>query len=307
MHIPWMSDSARRANAAQLAKRRRRMVAVGGVLLSLCSLALWGNSEQPGPVTQLLAYALRPMVRFEDLTVRTLTGGSGRFQDLWRTASRLAEARERNLVLEAAIAERELIHAENRFLRESLEMINSLDLRALPARVIGRNEMGTQSVVIDLGEKDGVRPFDPVLQPEGAVGYVARTLDHASLVLLVTDRNARLGVSVIVDASKETVEGRTRGLPDGAHLLLQTKTPQPISADSQVVTSSVSTIFPAGVPVGRVETGIQSPGGLLDEYVVEPAVNLREADWGLVLTGTRRGEALELFDATPSAREDAFR
>jgi rod shape-determining protein MreC len=299
MRIPLTSDTAQRIKTARLARRRRRAFLVAGVLVCLLFLALWGSSTEAGPVERTLARALTPVMRIEAITAQALTGGTGRFRDLWEAASRLAEVRERNLVLEALLAEKQLVERENRFLRESLGMLASLGVRATPARVIGRNELGTQSLVVDLGENEGIRPFDAVFRPEGAVGYVARTLEHASLILLLTDRNARLGVSIVANASGEMIEGRTHGLPDGNHLLLQTKSPEPIPPQSTVVTSALGTIFFPGLTVGVIEARIPSSSGLFDEYVVSPAVDLHRIAWVLILTQRHRDEAVRLLEVVP--------
>jgi rod shape-determining protein MreC len=301
MHVQWTTHTDSRAAAARMS-RQRRFTLAAGVLLSLVSLALWGNSSGGGPVAQTLARGLHPLRLFEQSLTRSLTGGGERLQDLRRTASRLAEVRQRNLELEALLAEKELVSTQNRFLRESLGLTGSITLQVLPARVIGRNQTGVQSLVVDLGSNEGIKPFDPVFRPEGAVGYVVQTLGHSSLVLLLTDRNARLGVSIVADASGESIEGRTRGLPDGTHLLLQTKSPEPITAGCRVVTSGLSTIFFPGVLVGSVKTRIPLSGGLFDEYVVVPAVDLHRLDWVLVLKGTYAEESMRLLDP-PRGRE----
>jgi len=299
MRIPWMSDSAKRADAARRARARRRSFLAVAVLLSLTSLALWGNSTAAAPPAALIARLLAPIARLEDETARALTAGTGRFADLWNASSRLAGLRERSLALEASLLEQDLLARENEFLRRAAGLSEPSRARALPARVIGRNELGTQSLVVDRGRLHGVEPFDPVFRAEGAVGYVTRVLDHSGLVLLLTDRNARLGVSVLVDASAEAVQARTQGLPDGSHLLLQAKTAAPLPPGSTVVTSHLSTIFLPGVAVGRVETAIPSSSGLFDEYVVVPSADLQRLDWVLILTGTHRGEAVRLLESPP--------
>lgn len=304
MQLPWKSETARRADAARKARKRRRGVVAGGLLVSLWFLAMWGNARDAGPAARLIVRVLSPLLRVERATAQLLTAGSGRFSDLWRASGDLARLRERNQALEANRLEENLLIEENRFLRRSLGLLAAFETRALPARVIGGNELGSQSLVVDLGTEDGVRPYDPVFRPEGAVGYIGRVLEHTSLVLLLTDRNVRLGVSVITDASAAPVEGRIRGLPDGTHLLLQTKTAEPIPPGSQVVTSSLSTIFLPGVAVGRVEASMSPSGGLFDEYVVVPAAELERPEWVLVLTGTHREEAARLVEGRPE-REGA--
>jgi rod shape-determining protein MreC len=234
------------------------------------------------------------VIKAERAMMDSLTGGTGRVRDLWRASSELAVVRERNLDLEARLAEMDAIRRENKFLREALSLGGSGDFDAVPARVIGRTGIGSQSLVIERGEGDGVSPFDAVVAPEGAVGYVYRALEHASSVLLLTDRSASVGIAILPDGTGPAVEGRVRGLPDGTHLLLQTKTARPLPLGSRVVTSRLSTVFPPGLAVGKILAMTSGPGSLHDEYVVEPVVDLHELDSVLVLTGLHRNEAMEL-------------
>jgi len=270
-------------------------------------LGLWGNSPTGGPVARAFATILAPLESGQRSVVASLTGGTGRIGDLWRASSRLAALRERNRELEAQLVEREELERENRFLRESLGIRGQYEARALPARVLGRTGVGSQSLVVERGSRDGVRPFDAVVAPDGVLGYVTRVLENASSVLLLTDRSASVGVAVIPGASAPPgegpppVEGRIQGLPDGTHLLLQTKTARPLPLGSRVVTSRLSTIFPAGLPVGVIRAMTASPGSLSDEYVVEPAVEAEGVESVTVLTGLHRDEAMGLLGEGPGA------
>jgi rod shape-determining protein MreC len=173
--------------------------------------------------------------------------------------------------------------------------------------VIGRTDIGTQSVVVERGERHGVAPYDPVLAAQGVVGYVSQVLEHASSVLLLTDRTASVGVAILPDGTGPAVEGRIRGLPDGIHLLLQTKTARPLPKGSRVVTSQLSTIFPAGLAVGEIREMTSRRGSLQDEYVVEPVVDPQELDSVLILTGLARDEAMELQKTQPLPRSRSAR
>jgi rod shape-determining protein MreC len=294
MHVPWSSETVRRAGALERARRRRKGVFLAEAALALIFLGLWGNSPTGGPLSRAIAGSFTPIVEAEQAVMDSLTGGTGRVQDLWRASSELARVRERNRELEARLAELEEIRRENEFLRSSVGAGVPLDLAVLPARVIGRAGMGTQSVVVERGERHGVAPYDAVLSPRGAVGYVSRVLEHTSSVLLLTDRSASVGVAILPDGTGPAVEGRIRGLPDGIHLLLQTKTARPLPTGSRVVTSRLSTIFPAGLVVGEIREMTSRRGSLQDEYVVEPVVDGRDLDSVLILTGRARDEAMEL-------------
>ena len=94
----------------------------------------------------------------------------------------------------------------------------------------------------------------PVLTEEGLVGKTTNVADHASTVILISDENC--GVSVTIEGSREQgiVRGErmsNRGLPAiGLGLLSKEAN---LKSGQKVFSSGVGGVFPSGVPIGAVK------------------------------------------------------
>jgi rod shape-determining protein MreC len=119
----------------------------------------------------------------------------------------------------------------------------------LTARIIGDSggPFG-RSVIINAGEKDGVRVGQGTVDAKGLLGHVVSTGPHAARVLLLTDVESH--IPVLVEA------GNLRGLltGDGKDQTVLEHLPPGTAprAGSRVVTSGVAGILPPGILVGVV-------------------------------------------------------
>lgn len=133
--------------------------------------------------------------------------------------------------------------------------------RLIPALVVNAN-IGQRDnfIVIDRGERDGVRTEMGVVSGTGVVGIVYRTSPHFSVVMPVLH-------------SKSSVSCRLRGADYFGYLQwgggdLQTAVVNDIPRHAQVSpgdiveTSGFSAVFPAGLFVGRVAEVANSDDGL---------------------------------------------
>ncbi len=171
--------------------------------------------------------------------------------------SNVASLREQNAALSAELAEAQasLVAVQDQLARlELLEQIYDLDvdddeLGRTIANVIGAVDA---ALIIDKGTRDGVLRGQPVIDTNG---YVVGTVKSVSLgsatVLPITA--ARSGVTVLVGNQAGTLVSR----PFTSDLALEMDLDlfdarEPVLAGDRVLTSSGSTDYPAGLPVGEV-------------------------------------------------------
>ncbi len=81
------------------------------------------------------------------------------------------------------------------------------------------------------------------------VGRITSVAPNASRVLLISDRTSSVGVTI----SRSRYMGFLRGSADHAVMQFFDKVPD-VRRGDVVATSPYSQIFPAGLPVGRVES-----------------------------------------------------
>ena len=148
----------------------------------------------------------------------------------------------------------------------------------IPARVIGTSaEASSQTIYINRGEHDGIRPNMGVLTPDGVVGKVLEVYRNTAQVLLLTDKDSGVGAMLADSRLQSPVVGM--GEP-----LLQMKyvsEDDSVNPGERVVTSGMDRIFPKDLPVGTV---VDVKAGMPFKVVrVRPAAGLQRLEEVLVL------------------------
>lgn len=139
---------------------------------------------------------------------------------------------------------------QNQTLRENVGYAESQG-KVTMAAVIGRSaDNWWQQITVNRGRVDGVTVGDIATGPGGLVGRVVSASDHVSRILLVTDSTSQMGVKV----SRSRSLGLVRGKAGGRAEMEFFDTLPDVKPGDVIVTSSYSRLFPAGVPVGRIES-----------------------------------------------------
>jgi rod shape-determining protein MreC len=151
----------------------------------------------------------------------------------------------------------------------------------IAARVIGLNPSPQfQSIRIDRGEDDGVRPGMPVVTPDGVVGQVVRSVGGSSDVMLLTDPTSHIGALV----QRSRVRASVSGTGDGRRLSVGLVRREDDAQDGDVVvTAGADGVFPRGLLVGKLREVARPPAGMFLSARVEPAVELGKLEEVLII------------------------
>jgi rod shape-determining protein MreC len=113
-----------------------------------------------------------------------------------------------------------------------------------------------QSVLINVGQRDGIRDGWATMDGLGLVGRVAGLGERTARVLLLTDAASRVPVTVLPSGQRAMLAGDNSTLPP----LDFVETPDLVRPGDRVVSSGEGGVFPAGLPVGEV---VEGPDGRL--------------------------------------------
>lgn len=105
-----------------------------------------------------------------------------------------------------------------------------------------------QSVLINAGARDGIRDGWATMDGIGVVGRIAGVGEQTARVMLLTDTNSRVPVTIQPSGQKAILSGDNSALPP----LDFVEDPSVIAAGDMVVTSGDGGLFPAGLVVGKV-------------------------------------------------------
>ena len=152
---------------------------------------------------------------------------------------RLRQWRNNSVVLQGRVQHYEaLLHA-----------VPDQKLNAVLARVVGRaNRPFLRTMILDAGTDAGAKPGQAVVDEKGMIGRLYLTGRHTSWVILLTDINSRVPVTIAPGSVQAILAGDNSGAPR-LDLVLSTAT---VKAGDQVVSSGDGGLLPPGLPIGTV-------------------------------------------------------
>lgn len=284
--------------------RRRRIALAVMVVISLCLITFSFGESPSGAISAIQRGAQETFGPLEDGASRVLKP----FRDLVNGTGELFDAKDENERLEEENdrLRRELARAQvDQREAEQLRGLVGLterpgfpqELEPVTARVIARSPTVWYSTVqIDKGSDDGIREDQPVVTDAGLAGKITQVTGSTARVTLLTDASSAVSAQVMPDGATGIVRPE---VGDPEELLLDfIEDGRDLRRGTTVVTSGftssrLDSLFPRGIPIGRVRR--VEPGELevYQRVHVEPFADLRRMDIVRVLTGapTRRGES----------------
>jgi len=183
----------------------------------------------------------------------------------------------------------EPLRSENDRLRALLGLGQRLQWGFVSTEVMHSRQDGDEhTVLLAAGSAAGVRPFSPLVVPEGLVGMVRDVDARSSTAILWTHADFR--------ASATTTDGLAFGivaahLGTGADRFLLEMRGVPFRSELKpgtlIVTSGLGNVFPQGVPIGVVLRETKTIEGWARTYLIRPIVSPDAATAAMILLPPR--------------------
>jgi rod shape-determining protein MreC len=126
-----------------------------------------------------------------------------------------------------------------------------------------------RSVLVNAGRADNVARGQAAITGEGLVGRIAEVGERASRVLLITDLNSRIPVTIEGSRERAVLAGDNSEQPRLIYLPAR----PPVKVGDRIVTSGHGGVFPPGLPVGVIASTADGVAR------VEPFVELSRLDF----------------------------
>lgn len=122
-----------------------------------------------------------------------------------------------------------------------------------PATVVNKSIFGNKNYfTIDKGSREGVKANQGVISDEGIVGIVVAVGTHFSRVMTLLHRSTR--ISAMIKKNKSFGSVAWQGNDPTVVSLLAIPKHIELEKGDTVITSGYSSIFPADLPIGQIET-----------------------------------------------------
>lgn len=272
---------------------RRYGILLAVLLVSLLLLTVQTRGGGTGRAGELVAIAVTPV---QSLLVRIHRGALGLWANYidWKSVRREnAALRGENEQLRVQALQAGETREENARLRRLLVLRDRLPLATVAGEVIGRDAGGwVRSLTVNRGRGDGIAQQTPVIVPDGLVGRVVQVHRGAAVIQLLNDPASTVGAVVQRTRTAGLVEGDAGGT---VRFKFMARDGASVTPGDLVVTSGLGTLFPKGLPVGRV-IKIEDKGSALFHFaVLAPAVDFSRVEEVLLVTGQTTQDVAGLF------------
>lgn len=272
---------------------RRTRIAFAALLAVALTLIIIDRAEGHSPLGAAGSAVFGTAERAVSSVTRPIGGFFGRVFGGAGSDAR-DQALQRELIsLRAQLRSEQLDRAQYAQLATLLRLSGPRGYQIVAANVIAVGQGYQQTVTIDAGSGDGIRPQETVLNGAGLVGTVTSVSRFTSTVLLVTDSTAVAGVRVAGSGQMGWVTGIGRGYAEAGllrlHILGSADT---LTPGQQLVTSASLGDGPyvPGVPVGTITSVDASLGTPSGTAIVRPYADFSALDIvGVVIKQPRRG------------------
>jgi rod shape-determining protein MreC len=190
-----------------------------------------------------------------------------------KVQARLTDARI--LELEQRLVE---LERQNQQLKQLIGEFDAHQRSSVAAAIIGRSsDAWWRQVILGRGSQAGIKEGFIVTGIGGLVGRVMAVTPDTSRVLLVSDASSRVGAMISRSRSMGLIEGKGSKV---VTMRFFEKDPD-VRPGDPVATSSVSRLFPSGIPIGRVQS-VQLNRGPAPEVKIQLTAPINHLEWVLV-------------------------
>ncbi len=240
------------------------------LLVALCLAMLVTDAHWPvlDPVRRVVSLAIYPFQR-----VALAPRDALEYFDSWSHAATLArdeqDALRRQRIEVAQIATHAAqLAAENEQLRRLLNVSESISQQSVAVEVfyVPPNAF-SHRLIFNKGSQAGIAPGMPVIDEGGVVGQIVRVTPFTSEAALVIDDQVSIPVQVLRNGLRLIAFGSNEvGKLEVRYLSANVD----VRRGDTLITSGIGGLFPAGLPVGRVEKVDRDPGTGFAMAVAEP-------------------------------------
>jgi rod shape-determining protein MreC len=154
----------------------------------------------------------------------------------------------------------------NRELKGMLELKDTISFPLIPATIVSKSLSITQNTItINKGRREGIKPGMPVLSYRGLVGIIQSCSENFSIARTIKNVDLKLTV--------KNEKNRLNGIMkwDGEKLVI-VDVPRTFDFDlgDRIITSEISSIIPVPIPVGIVSNIEEEKTGILNLIHIKP-------------------------------------
>ncbi|MFM1990025.1 MAG: rod shape-determining protein MreC [Pseudomonadota bacterium] len=256
-------------------------------LLSIALLVIDSRTGVLNAMRQGIGTVLYPLQRTLLVPRDALSISTDYLSEVHRLRAENTELKRIETANARTLLQVEQLAQENRQLRELTGARERAAVKSVVAEVLyDTRDPFTRRLVLDKGLQQGVAAGQPVVDAQGVLGQITRVFPLSAELTLITDRNMTIPVQVQRTGLRAIASG---GAEPGRLELRFMSVNADLKEGDVVVTSGLDSLYPAGLPVGRVATIDRGRTGNFARVLVDPVGGVDRSRLLLVLLVDRTG------------------
>lgn len=261
------------------------------IVLIAALILMWFDSKSPewfNPIRNTSHAAMQPIYEFSLLPSYAGHWASGSAQSKEALRRENVQLKSQLIHAQAKLQQQDYILAQNARLQGILSTTKPEQFDLNLAQVIGTDtNLLKQIVVLNKGAQAGVQVGQTVIDEDGILGQIINVYPNTSRLLLITDEQQSVAVTVKRTGQRAIVTGE--GIQTSLRLNYVFKSSD-VRVGDELVSSGLGGRMPAGYRVGRIANIKDTQADNFRSIEVRPAANFIDNAYVLILqdkvTGT---------------------
>ena len=258
------------------------------IVLIVALVLMWfdsKNSEWFKPIRNTSHAAMQPIYELSLLPSYAKHWASGSLQSKEALRRENIQLKSQLIHAQAKLQQQDYILAQNARLQGILSTTEPEQFDLTLAQVIGTDtNLLRQIVMLNKGAQDGVQVGQTVIDEKGILGQIINVYPNTSRLLLITDEQQSVAVTVKRTGQRAIVTGQ--GIPTSLSLDYVFKTSD-VRVGDELISSGLGGRIPAGYRVGRVAHVKDGQADNFRSIEVMPAANFIDNAYVLILQDKR--------------------
>lgn len=254
------------------------------IILILLVLLTNVRKSQIYTIENIVSKLVSPVQQGITYIKNKISGNDTYFTSLEQLQAENKRLKEEKSKLEQELREFEVIKAENETLKSYLSLTEKYtNYKTVPAYVINRDISNySKTIVINIGQEDGIEENMPVIADAGLVGYVISVTSNTAKVQTIIDSSS--STSSLTSSTRDNMvcKGTTerKNILNGTYISTNANI---IEGDS-IETSGMGGIYPKGIHIGKITEITEGKNKTNVAVKVEVAVDFDKLETVLVIT-----------------------
>ena len=221
------------------------------ILFLMALLLMLLNKNQGSTVNSITSAGTGVVVKVVDILVlpaKVVSWVYDFFYEIGTVRKQNVKLSEENKKLKLLKDKYEALEIENKLLTDLLNFATLPDVKYVSAKVVAEeSDAFAQAMVAYVGNED-VKKGDVVLSDKGVVGRIDTVRSSYAKIITLADINSKIPVMIEKNRVRGILSGNNTPFPRLTFVPLDAE----VSVGDKIVTSGVSGVFPAGLPIGQV-------------------------------------------------------